>query len=118
VAGFFRLDEIAELANAGTLLAFIATAACMMILRKRAPDMPRVFRCPQPMLIGSLAILGCIYLIVSLPEKTLYRFALWNLVGIGVYLATVAGAACNAPRPPAPRVSGPSFARSAGCAAG
>ena len=87
VAGFFRLDEIAELANAGTLLAFIATAACMMILRKRAPDMPRVFRCPQPMLIGSLAILGCIYLIVSLPEKTLYRFALWNLVGIGVYLA-------------------------------
>jgi APA family basic amino acid/polyamine antiporter len=39
------------------------------------------------MLIGSLAILGCIYLIVSLPEKTLYRFALWNLIGIGVYLA-------------------------------
>ena len=36
-AGFLRLDEIAELANAGTLLAFIAVAACMMILRKRSP---------------------------------------------------------------------------------
>ena len=68
MAGFFRLDEIAELANAGTLLAFIATAACMMILRKRAPE-PRVFRCPQPMLIGSLAIGGCLYLIASLPER-------------------------------------------------
>jgi len=87
VAGFFRLDEIAELANAGTLLAFIAVAACMMILRKRSPDLPRVFRCPQPMIVGSLAILGCAYLIASLPGKTLYRFALWNLIGIGVYLA-------------------------------
>jgi APA family basic amino acid/polyamine antiporter len=87
VAGFFRLDEIAELANAGTLLAFIAVAACMMILRKRAPDLPRVFRCPQPMIVGTLAIIGCAYLIASLPEKTLYRFAIWNLIGLGVYLA-------------------------------
>lgn len=87
VAGFFRLDEIAELANAGTLLAFIATAACMMILRKRAPDLPRVFRCPQPMVVGGLAIAGCIYLIASLPNTTLWRFALWNLLGILVYLA-------------------------------
>jgi hypothetical protein len=57
MAGFFRSTR-AELANAGTLLAFIATAACMMILRKRAPELPRVFRRPQPMLIGSLAIGG------------------------------------------------------------
>src|SRR5690606_12342025 len=31
VAGFFPLAEIAELANAGTLTAFIAAGACMMI---------------------------------------------------------------------------------------
>ena len=86
VAGFFRLDEIAELANAGTLLAFVAVAACMMILRRRAPHLPRVFRCPRPMLVGSAAILGCIYLIISLPNKTLGRFVIWNLVGIGIYL--------------------------------
>jgi APA family basic amino acid/polyamine antiporter len=86
VAGFFRLDEIAELANAGTLLAFISVAACMMILRKRSPDLPRVFRCPQPMIVGTIAILGCIYLIVSLPNATLIRFAIWNLIGLAVYL--------------------------------
>ncbi len=86
VAGFFRLDEIAELANAGTLLAFIAVAACMLILRKRAPEIPRVFRCPWAWLVGSVAIFGCLYLIVSLPDKTLYRFALWNAAGLGVYL--------------------------------
>jgi APA family basic amino acid/polyamine antiporter len=86
VAGFFRLDEIAELANAGTLLAFISVAACMMILRKRSPDLPRVFRCPQPMIVGTVAILGCIYLIASLPNATLIRFAIWNVIGLAVYL--------------------------------
>ena len=37
VAGIFRLDEIAELANAGTLIAFMAVGACLMILRRRSP---------------------------------------------------------------------------------
>jgi APA family basic amino acid/polyamine antiporter len=87
IAGFFRLDEIAELANAGTLLAFIAVAACMMILRKRSPELPRVFKCPQPMIVGTLAILGCAYLIFSLPNSTLVRFLLWNVIGIAIYFA-------------------------------
>jgi len=87
VAGFFRLDEIAELANAGTLIAFIAVALCLMILRRRAPDLPRVFRCPAPYLVGTLATAGCVYLLVSLPGATLVRFAIWNAVGLGVYAA-------------------------------
>ena len=86
-AGFFSLGEIAELANAGTLLAFIAVGGCMMVLRKRAPHLPRIFRCPAPYLVGTLAILGCIYLVISLPEKTLIRFAIWNLIGLAAYFA-------------------------------
>lgn len=86
VAGFFRLDEIAELANAGTLAAFIAVAACMMILRKRSPDLPRIFRCPQPYVVGTVAIAGCIYLLFSLPNHTLLRFLIWNLIGVAVYI--------------------------------
>ena len=85
VAGFFRLDEIAELANAGTLLAFIAVGACLMVLRKRAPELKRVFKCPQPYLVGTLAILGCLYLLVSLPSQTLVRFVLWNIAGLAIY---------------------------------
>ena len=85
-AGLFRLDEIAELANAGTLLAFIAVAACMMILRRTAPDLPRVFRCPAPFVVGTLAIVGCLYLIFSLPSHTLLRFLIWNLIGLAVYV--------------------------------
>ncbi|MEI5685605.1 amino acid permease [Sphingomonas kyungheensis] len=86
VAGFFRLDEIAELANAGTLLAFIAVAACMMVLRRTAPAQPRLFRCPAPFVVGSLAVLGCVYLLVSLPQATLVRFLGWNAIGLLVYL--------------------------------
>src|SRR3546814_4182534 len=44
VAGIFRLDEIAELANAGTLLAFIAVGMCLMVLRRNAPQIERLFR--------------------------------------------------------------------------
>lgn len=85
VAGFFRLDEIAELANAGTLLAFIAVGACLMILRRRSPELVRVFRCPAPYLVGTLAIVGCLYLMFSLPGTTLWRFMLWNLLGLAIY---------------------------------
>jgi APA family basic amino acid/polyamine antiporter len=87
VAGFFRLDEIAELANAGTLVAFIAVGACLMILRRRFPDLPRLFRCPAPYVVGTLAILGCIYLFISLPTSTITRFALWNVIGLAIYFA-------------------------------
>lgn len=79
------MDEVAELANAGTLVAFIAVALCMMILQKREPGLPRVFRCPKPYLVGTLAILGCLYLLVSLPNHTLTRFLTWNAIGVAVY---------------------------------
>ena len=87
IAAFFNVGEIAELANAGTLLAFISVAACMMILRRRAPDLERIFRCPAPYIVGTAAILGCIYLLISLPALTLERFVLWNVIGLGVYFA-------------------------------
>jgi APA family basic amino acid/polyamine antiporter len=87
VAGIFKLDEIAEMANAGTLLAFISVALCMMVLRRTAPNAPRLFRCPAPFVVGTLAILGCTYLIFSLANHTLIRFAVWNAIGLLIYFA-------------------------------
>ena len=87
IAGFFRLDEIAELANAGTLVAFISVGACLMVLRRTAPDMKRLFRCPAPYVVGTLAILGCLYLLLSLPGATIIRFGIWNAIGLLVYVA-------------------------------
>ena len=86
LAGVARLDEIAALANAGTLVAFVAVATCMLVLRKRDPDRPRVFRAPLAWLVGPVAILGCIYLFSSLPTKTQLWCLLWNAFGLLVYL--------------------------------
>ena len=86
IAGIFPLDEIAALANAGTLAAFIAVSACMLIMRRRAPDAPRKFRTPMPWLVGIVAILGCLYLFISLPQKTQLYFLIWNAAGIVLYL--------------------------------
>ncbi|MBP3983870.1 amino acid permease [Pseudoxanthomonas helianthi] len=86
LAGIARLDEIAALANAGTLIAFIAVGACLLVLRKREPDRPRVFRAPLAWLVGPVAILGCIYLFSSLPTRTQLWCLLWNAFGLLVYL--------------------------------
>jgi len=86
LAGVARLDEIAALANAGTLVAFIAVSVCMLVLRKRDPNRPRVFRTPLAWVVGPLAIFGCLYLFWSLPHTTQKWFAVWNVVGVIVYL--------------------------------
>ncbi len=87
LAGLVPLGQIAALANAGTLAAFIAVAVCLLVLRKREPARPRVFRAPMAWVIGPVAILGCLYLFFSLPRTTQLWFAVWNAVGIAVYFA-------------------------------
>jgi APA family basic amino acid/polyamine antiporter len=79
------LDQLAALANAGTLTAFIAVCACMLIMRRRAPDAPRKFRAPLPWLVGLVGILGCLYLLYSLPRTTQLYFVAAHAVGLGIY---------------------------------
>jgi len=86
LAGPVPLDAIAALANAGTLAAFIAVAACMLILRRREPGRKRIFRTPLAWVVGPVAILGCLYLFWSLPSTTKLFFLIWNIVGLLIYL--------------------------------
>ncbi|MFT4047479.1 MAG: amino acid permease [Solimonas sp.] len=89
MAGFVPLSRIVALANAGTLCAFIATAAAMMVLRVREPQRDRRFRTPLWWLVGSVAISGCLYLFTSLPGETIRFFFVWNAIGIAIYLLVV-----------------------------
>ncbi len=85
IAGLFRLDEIAELSNAGTLTAFIAVSLCLVVLRRQRPDLPRPFRCPAHYVVAAAAIGGCLFLFFSLPGITATRFLVWNAVGLALY---------------------------------
>ena len=85
-AGVLPIDAIAALANAGTLVAFIAVSVCMLVLRRRSPDAVRPFRTPAAWGVGGFAILGCLYLFASLPSSTQLWFLGWNVVGLALYL--------------------------------
>ncbi|HEY5046771.1 MAG TPA: amino acid permease [Rhizomicrobium sp.] len=86
LASTLKLDQIALLANAGTLCAFIAVALCLLVLRRRDPDRPRVFRVPMAWIVAPFCIAGCGYLFaIGLPRFTQWWFVLWNGAGLVVY---------------------------------
>jgi basic amino acid/polyamine antiporter, APA family len=86
ISGFMPLDEIASLANAGTLAAFIATASAVMVLRRRSPELERPFTTPFIWVIGPAAVAGCLYLFTSLQAKTIIFFFIWNAIGVLAYM--------------------------------
>ena len=86
IAGVMPIDAIAALANAGTLIAFIAVSVCMLVMRLRAPDAVRSFRAPAAWVIGPVAVAGCLYLFSSLPARTQHYFLVWNGIGLVLYL--------------------------------
>ena len=86
LAGIMRLDELASLANAGTLMAFMAVGVSLIVLRVREPNRERKFKAPLWWLVGGIAIVGCITFFFSLKATTQLYFLLWNLFGLAVYL--------------------------------
>jgi APA family basic amino acid/polyamine antiporter len=85
IAGLVPLDDIAALANAGTLAAFVATAAALLILRRTDPLRPRPFKVPFAVIVCPLAIAGCLLLFLSLENITKQFFFIWMAVGLVVY---------------------------------
>ena len=67
-------------------IAFMSVGACLILLRRQRPDLPRPFRTPAATLVGLGALLGCLYLFVSLPVQTLLWCLLWNAVGLAIYV--------------------------------
>ncbi len=92
-AGLIPLDAIAALANAGTLAAFVAVCAAMLVLRHREPNRQRLFKAPMPWVVGTVGILGCLYLFISLPNRTQIFFVSAQIIGLLAYFAYVGQAA-------------------------
>jgi basic amino acid/polyamine antiporter, APA family len=92
-AGLIPLAAIAALANAGTLAAFVAVCAAMLVLRRREPNAERKFRAPAATLVAWIGILGCLYLFISLPNRTQLFFVGAQLIGLVLYAVYGHGAA-------------------------
>jgi APA family basic amino acid/polyamine antiporter len=84
-AAFLPVGRLADIANAGTLYAFMMVAIAVMVLRKTAPDRQRHFRTPALGLIGPLTIAGCIFLFFNLPLDAMLVLPIWGLVGLVIY---------------------------------
>jgi APA family basic amino acid/polyamine antiporter len=85
LAAFIPLTTLAELVNIGTLFAFVLVSLGVIVLRRTRPDLPRTFRTPWVPVLPLLSVAACLYLMLSLPAATWWRFFLWMLVGLVVY---------------------------------
>jgi APA family basic amino acid/polyamine antiporter len=84
-AAFLPVGKLADIANAGTLYAFMMVAFAVMILRKSAPGVQRKFKVPALWLIGPLTIAGCVFLFFNLPFEAMLVLPAWGAVGLLIY---------------------------------
>jgi basic amino acid/polyamine antiporter, APA family len=84
-AAFLPVGKLADIANAGTLYAFMMVAIAVMILRKTAPNQPRAFTTPALWLIGPATIAGTIFLFLNLPLDAMLVLPIWGAIGLVFY---------------------------------
>jgi len=84
-AAFLPVGQLADIANAGTLYAFLMVAIAVMLLRKRDPGRARAFRVPALIIIGPLTILGCMFLFFNLPTTAMLVLPIWTVIGCFIY---------------------------------
>ena len=84
-AAFLPVGQLADIANAGTLYAFMMVAIAVWILRKREPNRERAFVVPALPLVASLTVAGCVFLFVNLPLAAMLVLPIWGAVGLVIY---------------------------------
>ncbi|MBU6298175.1 MAG: amino acid permease [Alphaproteobacteria bacterium] len=90
LAAAFPFDVLAELVSVGTLLAFIAVCAGVMILRVTAPRAARQFRIAYVWFVAPAGVIVCTLMMISLflsSPDTLSRLIVWTGIGIVIFIA-------------------------------
>jgi basic amino acid/polyamine antiporter, APA family len=82
LAGLLPINFLAEMTSIGTLVAFLIVSIGVMVLRQRAPDLPRGFRVPLYPILPIASIAGCIWIIQDLRAVTIYVFFGWSAVAL------------------------------------
>jgi basic amino acid/polyamine antiporter, APA family len=84
-AGVWDIGTFADLANIGTLFAFVIVSAAVIVLRRTQPDRPRGFRVPGSPFLPLFSVACCLVLMLGLPLQTWLRFFSWLLIGLVIY---------------------------------
>ena len=79
--------KLAEIANTGTLYAFLMVAVAVLILRVKEPNRERSFKVPGVWFVAPASILGCAFLFFNLPFHAMLVFPVWGGVGLLIYFA-------------------------------
>lgn len=85
LAALIPLGVIVEMANIGTLFAFVLVNIGVIVLRRTRPEMERPFRVPGAPVVPIIGVLFCLLLLVSLPWETWVRFVVWLVIGLVIY---------------------------------
>lgn len=82
---FLPIENLSQLVNIGTLLAFTIVSAGVWVLRVRHPDLERPFRTPFVPLVPILGIVSALYLMTRLALITWAVMITWLLIGLVIY---------------------------------
>jgi APA family basic amino acid/polyamine antiporter len=85
VTALAPLEDLFNMVNIGTLLAFSIVCAAVLILRIRRPDARRPFRCPAVYLLAPLGIGVNLLMMLFLPVMTWLRLVGWLVLGLAIY---------------------------------
>jgi APA family basic amino acid/polyamine antiporter len=85
LAAIFPLDLLGDLVSMGTLIAFMAVCAGVLILRKTQPDLPRTFRVPFAPVICTLGIVSCMVLLSTMSVLNWGLMVAWTVIGMAIY---------------------------------
>jgi len=69
----------------GTLIAFVAVCAGVLILRYTAPELHRGFRVPWAWVICPAGVLSCLALLGAMAWFNWLLMIIWTVIGLAIY---------------------------------